>query len=179
MSILIDLSEHLNDLVFTGKSFMVPFYSVLPEIAEAETRRITIQGDDKSLPNGEYILLEFFCDDIDCDCRRVMISIFCPEVAKKKMLATISFGWDNNELYLDPLNSQSKYAPRLLKLVELILKDQMYVERLKHHYELFKKTVKEKMLSQKKTKTKTAKKISRNAPCSCGSGKKFKKCCGK
>ncbi len=29
------------------------------------------------------------------------------------------------------------------------------------------------------TRTMTAKKIGRNAPCPCGSGKKYKKCCGR
>ena len=31
---------------------------------------------------------------------------------------------------------------------------------------------------KKKPATRSAKKIGRNAPCPCGSGKKFKKCCG-
>jgi len=174
---------------------MVPFYNECPELADSETRSIMIMND-KHLPNGTYGLLEFYCDDLDCDCRRVTINVYCPEITKRKMLATISFGWESLKFYqknspfikdpkllkgpcLDMMNKQSKYAPYLLKIVEQVLEDQEYVDRLKRHYNLFKQSIKRKKTSEKTVINASGKKTSRNAPCPCGSGKKYKKCCGR
>ena len=50
------------------------FGTQFPDIAAAETRTITVVDSDR-LPAGCYGLLEFFCDEIDCDCRRVILML--------------------------------------------------------------------------------------------------------
>lgn len=51
------------------------FYEKFPEIAEKETKVITAIADPE-LPEGNYALIESYCDEIDCDCRRVFLNIF-------------------------------------------------------------------------------------------------------
>lgn len=130
---------------------MVPFYTLLPDLAVNETRTIIVQGRD-DLPDGEYGFVEFYCNEIDCDCRRVIINVLSP-ATPSKIWATINFGWKAAEFYkkwsggdmkgpfLDPLNLQTAYSSVLLQLFGFVLADKKYVDRLKRHYELFKQTL--------------------------------------
>lgn len=76
---------------------------------------------------------------------------------------------------LNSASRQSKYASAMLKIInDLVLNDIEYVNRLKMHYKLFKK-----MSNKRNAETKFKDKIGRNELCSCGSGRKYKQCCGK
>lgn len=44
-----------------------PFHERFPEIAEEETRMI-IAVNDPDLPQGEYSLIEAYCNEPNCDC---------------------------------------------------------------------------------------------------------------
>ena len=114
---------------------MVPFFTKLPEIAAVETRELIILNNPK-IPGGAYGLWESYCDELDCDCRRVFINVV-PVDSPEEILATISYGWE---------------TPR--------------------HYFLFKEEVNRESRGVKRIK------IGRNESCPCGSGKKYKKCCG-
>ena len=133
---------------------MTPFYTRFPEIAAAETR-VTSGGP---LPRGEYGFVEFYCDEPDCDCRRVLVNVCTPQ-APDHPLAIIFYGWETLEFYtetchgdleaarsatearLDPLNPQSKYARHLLAVFQDTVKnDPAYVARLARHYQMFKST---------------------------------------
>ena len=139
---------------------------VLPELAE-EIYVITASRGNGGLPSGDYGLVEMYCRDPDCDCRRVFLSVVSSRL--KKSIAVIVFGWESKNFYAewfgadesylrrDPdlldrlkgpcLNScspQSKYAAEALRAVsETALKDRAYIEVLKRHYKLFKRKVKE------------------------------------
>jgi uncharacterized protein YecA (UPF0149 family) len=71
---------------------------------------------------------------------------------------------------------QSELAQALLKKLDFILKNDIsYVKRLKEHYKIFRKAIDK----QNQIKPFVSQvKIGRNEPCPCGSGKKYKKCCG-
>jgi hypothetical protein len=177
--------------------FFAPFYNDFPEIAEKETRRIHVLNNP-DLPDGEYSLLEAYCDKPGCDCRRVFFNVINMNTGELK--AVIAYGWESTNFYADwmgfnisyiikamqgPILSlsspQSEIAPALLKIVKnVVLKDINYVNRLKIHYKMYKDLINgkesEKVLS---VKSAIEKKISRNSPCPCGSGKKYKSCCGK
>ena len=172
----------------------LPLYNVLPEIADRETRVMTIQNSNSRLPSGSYALVEMYCDDVNCDCRRVVLYVISPPRFKDPV-AIIVYGWESVDFYMNKftdtrkrksgeydarlveemkgpcLNSfspQSKYAPEILKLVkEYAINDDIYVDRLKEHYRLF----------RSKLEKRDQKKPGRNDPCICGSGKKYKKCC--
>jgi len=142
----------------------VPFHEYFPEIAKKETRCI-IAFNDPKLPSGEYGLVEHFCNDSRCDCRRVFFNVM--SLISKKPLAVIAYGWESKKFYVkwmgmnDPriikdlkgpcLNSaspQSKLAPILLEYVKDVLKDDMYVSRIKRHYKMFKEKIKQKSLKK-------------------------------
>lgn len=136
---------------------MFSLFAKLPEIAAAETRAITLPRNDR-IPEGKYGFLESYCDEEDCDCRRVFINVYSDK--SPEILATISYGWESKDFYnewfrgmessmLEEFTSpnlavgcrQSKYAKDFLKLFEVILEDGKYVDRLKRHYFLFKEIV--------------------------------------
>ena len=136
------------------------FGTRFPEIAEAETRNITIMDSKRfNLPNGTYVFHEMFCRERGCDCRRVFFYVtFGP---RHDVRAVVCYGWEAPDFYRkwykddDPemiaemkgpgLNfgsSQSKYAPEILELVKnVLIKDQDYMKRVKRHYEMFKADV--------------------------------------
>ena len=77
---------------------------------------------------------------------------------------------------LNRLSPQSELAPALLKKVkEVVLRDPLYIERLKEHYQLFRKTVDGKHYVEMPKMPSI--KVGRNDPCPCGSGRKYKHCC--
>ncbi|MFZ3168466.1 MAG: hypothetical protein WA130_12690 [Candidatus Methanoperedens sp.] len=126
---------------------MVPLFEKLPEIAAVETRSIIISNNTK-IPNGIYGLLESYCDELNCDCRRIFINVVSRD-SPADILATISYGWDTPEFYkkwmgraepnlIDMMTQpyleigcvQSKYANDFLELFQEIIKDKSYVEEI-------------------------------------------------
>ncbi|MBN1810768.1 MAG: SEC-C domain-containing protein [Anaerolineae bacterium] len=178
---------------------LIPFYVVDLELAMQETRIMHTFDERDGLPAGSYGLLEFYCPDPACDCRRVMLNVV-EEKHPNRFLASISYGFDRDDEmagpFLDPLNPQSRHAEKLLQLVEdAVLSDSRYVARLERHYILVKQAASDqthpayqelqKVLSddaemfplpQQQGKPR---RVGRNAPCPCGSGKKHKQCCGR
>jgi hypothetical protein len=137
---------------------MSPFLQRFPELGRQETRSVRITGRN-DLPNGEYGLIELYCDEPHCDCRRVTIAVLRPHTGWK-FWATISYGWESLAFYqkwskspepldpsewkgpyLDPLCQQTQYSPALLNLFHIVLGSPGYVERLKRHYRLFRTAV--------------------------------------
>ena len=172
---------------------MVPFGSEFPDLALKEALRV-IAKRRSDIPDGQYLLLDSYCDDPDCDCRRVMINVVSRDDPRNR-LATINYGWESVEFYkefmygneksagyatgaaLDILNFQSDLAPAFLRIFEQTL-TQIYVETLKNHYKMFKQAIGEKQTVRSEEKNKYGRKIGKNEPCPCGSDKKYKRCCG-
>jgi hypothetical protein len=166
------------------------FHSVLPKIAEKETRFVTILNDE-DVPDGEYAFLDVHCADKTCDCRRVFITVMKVTAGGAMPIGTISYGWESFAFYrkwshgltndmltefkgpcLDSHQKQSPHAPFFLDFFKnMIATDAAYVKVLKKHYALF--------------KWKTGMKIPKDMPfdplmlCPCGSEAKYKFCCGR
>ena len=172
-------------------SDLIPFHLLFPEIAEREIRDFTLLGKRGARPKT-YGLLEAYCPDPACDCRRVMINVVDVDHLKGGYLASISFGFDRDAdmagPFLDPLNPQSPLAEMLLGHVAIVLSDQAYVERLELHYGLVKKAASPAHPAHAKPLTWLAEddeiqplrpkpRAGRNDPCPCGSGEKYKNCC--
>ncbi len=138
---------------------MTAFHLRVPEPGLREIRSIHVLAPDGPVPAGEYAFLELYCEDLACDCRRVLIQVFERE-APETVQATINFGWEPAAFYaakfrddphavreiteasLDPLNPQARHADDLLDLFRtVLLADPAYVARLERHYEMFKQTL--------------------------------------
>jgi len=182
---------------------------LFPEMARKETRTVQVlRPGNFNLPVDDYGFLELYCDEKDCDCRRVMISVF--GVNQGKFLASIALGFDSGEVgagpFLDPLGSQSIHSQDLLQLFTNVINDDPdYLARLQRHYMQYKEKIDgrpyngrpfEDPDSVKRTPSDLedafagrllrslpeparwqGRKVGRNDPCPCGSGKKYKKCC--
>jgi hypothetical protein len=160
-------------------------------LAERETRTLTTFGQD-GLPADTYGLVEFYCADPDCDCRRVMLGVVSRKHLEIGHLASISYGFDpDGEMsgpFLDPLNPQSELAEELLERVRFILSDADYVARLERHYAMVKEAAADPTHPAHRRIAEAAERsagpvpaplsrgIGRNEPCWCGSGEKYKHC---
>jgi hypothetical protein len=129
---------------------MVPFFSKVGERAFKEMHTLIVMKG-KTLPSGPYGLLEFYCDEADCDCRRVLFHVIRPD-SGEKIWATINFGWETREYYrtwshdgkmademagasLEPLGSQTKYSAELLALfIGHVQPNAAYIAGLTKHY---------------------------------------------
>ena len=54
---------------------MMSFHGLLPEIAENETRIVTVTDEQSGIKPGQYVFHELYCTDRKCDCRRAMIQV--------------------------------------------------------------------------------------------------------
>lgn len=73
------------------------FYDYFPKIAQKETRTITVLEDYYNLPRGHYGLIEMYCSDQNCDCRRVFLNVVASWSGKSE--AIIAFGWESENFY--------------------------------------------------------------------------------
>jgi hypothetical protein len=138
---------------------MTPFHSLLSELAQREVRCVhlgapTETTPEPALPADEYIYMEFYCEDLNCDCRRVFLQVIA-KGQPGKVFASISYGWEKESFYrkrmpwdpdeakgtvqgeLDPLNEQSEFAENFLDLFRRVVLDEPYRLRLRRHYQLF------------------------------------------
>jgi hypothetical protein len=77
---------------------MTPFVERFRELGARETRSLTVTGRD-DLPDGDYGFFEFYCNEPDCDCRRLVVAVLRPSTGRKKFWATINYGWESVEFY--------------------------------------------------------------------------------
>jgi hypothetical protein len=147
-----------SDLRYNPAMPMTPFFQRFPELGARETRSVTVNGRN-DLPDGDYGFIELYCNELHCDCRRVMVVVLRPDTGWNQFWATINYGWESLEFYrkwagapgwdrgswqgpfLDPLATQTRYASALLDLFKFLLQSPDYVERLKNHYQLFRASV--------------------------------------
>ena len=100
-----------------------------------------------------------FCDEPGCDCRRVMFYVVSR--GRSGPIAVVAYGWESVDFYARWLKSddprvlaelmgpvlnmgshQSNLAPAILGFVrDRLLQDAAYVQRVKRHYEMFRKKI--------------------------------------
>ena len=182
---------------------MMPFDNVFPDIARNEARAILAPEAD-ALPRGTYLFRELYCNEPNCDCRRVLLHVHWVE--GKRIAATINYAFepskppfdDEPQTFLDPMNPQSDSSEVLFDMFqEMIESDRAYHDRLVHHYEMWKRVVDDpahpdhmKVRSEEHDNAsfrpafprqepvrREGPKIGPNEPCPCGTGKKYKRCC--
>lgn len=167
---------------------------LLPQIAENETRSLTVLQSGLGLPPaGQYAFIELFCSDPDCDCRNVMIYVF--HVEKQQQVTQLRFCWEKQSYYdrigLDfrtdlpavfvdfgfsyPYSNYFADAFKKLCYGDAHTKvETEYAKRIKRHYEQFREQLKK---DQKDIEAAQRMIPEPYDPCPCASGKKFKFCC--
>jgi len=137
----------------------VRFRDHFPKIAEQETRTVNVYDRAATgLPPDDYAFEELFCDEPDCDCRRVFFHVTSSE--RTDVLAVVAYGWESWDFYaewsgeedaeivtdlkgptLDLSSPQSDLAPAILRLVKDALHDEGYVEQIRRHYRMFRQRI--------------------------------------
>jgi len=152
---------------------------------DCKCRSIVIR-DEPRLPDGQYDLVDTYCADPACDCRKTIIQIF----HGGKLVSIVNFGWETPEFYLrwqgavrdrelaeemsdvsiDFASPDLVSREGILALRHHILDDK-WISMLEDHYRRIRASLESDDIAR------LPRKISRNAPCPCGSGKKYKNCC--
>ncbi len=79
---------------------MKAFFSRFWETAQKETRGVILLKPHGSLPAGKYSYLEFYCDDLQCNCQRVTLRVHADtDEELRHPLAQIGFGWGSLAFY--------------------------------------------------------------------------------
>ena len=101
-------------------------------------------------PTGTYHLVEMFCDEPGCDCRRAYIQVFSEDRSVVQPRATITWGWESDEVYrrwagfrlekgdleelrgpaLARMSRQSEEAEELLERFRAVIGDEAYAARI-------------------------------------------------
>lgn len=173
------------------------FFQRFPDLVNTEFRNIDIV-DDKSIPSippGNYAFSELFCNELDCDCRNVIIHVI--SFNPYRIWAILRYGWEKKQFYIDwsygdtnnPLvenfpgvfidfmmDTGSPTSEVWLEFFKkLIHHDPLYAKRIEVHYKMFKDVIKKEKINLPTRNV--GRKIGRNDSCLCNSGKKFKHCC--
>src|SRR5260221_4114297 len=77
---------------------MTKFAGLFPEVAFRDCVLLWIDPPGKHLPVKDYGLLEYYCDEPVCDCRRVLLDVISFDHADRG-LASIPFGWESLAFY--------------------------------------------------------------------------------
>jgi len=134
-----------------------PFDQICPEIACKELRVCTVPATETGAPVGDYFLREFYCNELGCDCRRVLVQ-FMPVRGDGEVAASINFGWEKPKFYrkwsrdpdlwremagatLEPFAEQGSHSPHFLAIFEHCVKDPALVAVFRRHYLLVKQTL--------------------------------------
>lgn len=165
------------------------FHEFFPDKAQQETV-VYYAANESSLLEGYYAFLESYCSNPDCDCKEALIQIE-PQSCRNPLdfersaipVAVLKYAWEKpfskkNPIIL-PEAPESSWAPIALKLFQEYVKTNPdYLIKLSEHYSMMKNIDQHSRANLSTlSPTKNEPKIGRNELCSCGSGKKFKKCC--
>ncbi len=115
-----------------------------------------------------HTLEDYYCKKSDCDCTIVKFNL----LKNEKKIATLEYNYATAEM------SSSRYY----KIIsDFIFEYHPFVEKIQHRANMIKAVYAKapKSYNSKLRKaTKQKKKVGQNEPCPCGSGEKYKNCCG-
>lgn len=177
---------------------VITLRGLLPEVAMRDARAIRIENDPRIPEAALFAIEEAYCVDLECDCQRVLLMVVEPKARKTHVVVSHSFrpperdDWHRRygiyeRTFIDPLDPRSEWAEPLFDAVKHLLSSPEYVDLLQGHYRDVRHAIRtpghpirERIPKEYHPAAPVEKKppIGRNAPCPCGSGKKFKKCCG-
>ena len=133
-----------------------PFDQICPEAARVEQASCIVSTPTRGVPPGRYVLREFYCTELGCDCRRVLVQFFRSDNGlRPQILAAINFGWERPRYYrkwsrdpelwremagatLEPFSEQGPDAESFLALFKNSAKQPAFVGNFIRHYALVK-----------------------------------------
>jgi hypothetical protein len=197
-----DAKSFINELSADHKLLMQNHYkkakgqnttSVIPTVDSAlitigyNVGHVEAFGDqhkslDFTYQNTTYLVDDQYCMNPDCDCNNVSFSfVQLPSHNPENTMPT-SFAFSYS-LKTDrfEMKQGSLSNPKIADVIHSFMEnDQQIIRTCKKRYRDMKEEGK-RILSQDSKQnaiTAVSEKIGRNEPCPCGSGKKYKKCCG-
>ena len=138
----------------------------------------------------DYLVEDMYCPNPECECNETWLIFFeliqesdSPATIVDRFMAKMSF--DGKMKITERYQIGKRDAKTIMQEWESRYPD--VIDSLKDRYQQIKEIGKQSLVEEKKTKkldknTKPGtgkRKIGRNDPCPCGSGKKYKKCCGR
>jgi hypothetical protein len=131
----------------------------------------------------KYFISEFYCLGTLCKCTKVSLSFYLTRndvLVDEKKPTSVLFDYKTGKW---EVQHKSDSTPTCSVLIQKMLEkyhdiNRRFIKRvtsMKYLYQMYKKKKKLDIATKDISLTKT---ISRNDPCPCGSGKKYKKCCG-
>jgi len=164
---------------------------------------VNIIADDGSVSRGgrsvsfrfeyegcEYLVEDMYCSNPKCRCNEAWLMFFeliqgsdSPAAIRDRFMAKVSF--DRRMKVAERFQIGRREAQTIMQEWEARYPDA--IDLLKERYRQIKEIGKQSLAQEKKIKKLSEnnkpvtgkKKIGRNVPCPCGSGKKYKKCCGR
>lgn len=134
------------------------FGDLFPDLAARQMIHLWIDPPGMELPVNSYWFLEYYCDEPECDCRRVILDVLGGGY-DGRVFASIHYGWETLEFYrafdpdpnlanarllkqgvLNPAAINCDWADVLLSEVRKeVLSDPKAVRRFIKHYEMAKR----------------------------------------
>lgn len=165
MSLLKDWRDHaygLDDRTPEGKDFWVDYFNREKAIYEQilEDPKNVVSGSVKELAEKYNMTVELMVGFLDGIEESLVVPNNVDDLTED---SNVNLGYDAEKLYMNMVGCNAEWLYTLPQWDKLLTK-----ERQKELYKIEKSS---------KTIVKPPK-IGRNDPCPCGSGKKYKKCCG-
>ena len=128
-----------------------------------------------------FMVEDLYCPNPDCDCNEV-IFLFCAESINGVLIPEFRVQWTFSGVIKDIENLSNNFTRKQIRSIfESASVQEKIINKssLLYRYEEIKEIGKRSLLStrMKPVNNTHIKKIGRNEPCPCGSGKKYKKCC--
>ncbi|MDZ7897354.1 MAG: SEC-C metal-binding domain-containing protein [Arcicella sp.] len=179
---------------------LIPISKVTNNFSETEYKGVLTDGTmlfyDEVFPHAmdfhvivdeiEYGLMDLYCLNPSCDCNKVTLQVINDEY--EEPLFTVEHNIKHNTFKLDDeekvIVSNQKVQAILTEIkkefIEPKIKGISYAERYTRMRTVFKNFLTRRGIPQNYFPgTRLVATIGRNDDCPCGSGKKYKKCCGK
>jgi hypothetical protein len=169
-----------------------PFYTHFPHIANKLTRTVFPYYDASKQPGVDFGFINAFCNDKNCDCRRVLIHVISsnPSLHNRKA-AVLCYGWEPKSFYLnwfpgfdqdelamykgpglEVFQPQTEYSASILDIFKDMLKSPDYTREIIMQYALMKWKLGMKLPKSLKPYVKL------KEACPCESGQTLQHCCG-
>ena len=133
------------------------FDQICPDIARAEMRMCDVPVGLPGVPGGAYFLREYYCNELGCDCRRVLVQFLAAD-GDGSVAASINYGWEKAAYYrkwssvpdlwremagatLERFAEQGPHARKFLTVFNQIVRNPELVTAFRRHYRLTKEAI--------------------------------------